>query len=41
MNDISTEEKYDFVIYDGPPALTFSDSILLSKQVDAVMLVLV
>ncbi len=38
MNDISTEDKYDFVIYDSPPALAFSDSILLSKQVDAVML---
>jgi len=38
MNDISSADKYDFVIYDSPPALAFSDSILLSKQVDAVML---
>ena len=38
IDDISTADKYDFVIYDSPPALAFSDSILLSKHVDAVML---
>ncbi len=38
MNDISTENKYDFIIYDSPPALAFSDSIYLSKHTDGVLL---
>ena len=38
MNDISTENKYDFIIYDSPPALAFSDSIFLSKHTDGVLL---
>lgn len=38
MNDISNKDKYDFVIYDGPPALAFSDSIYLSKHTDGVLI---
>ena len=36
---IELEKKYDLILLDGPPALVTSDSIVLAKQVDAMVVV--